>query len=156
MKLFRVPQRNVQVRVLLEGGEELEGSLYAPTAGPGGGPGRLSERLNDETEYFVPLAGPDEACLISKSFIVAVWLPQGEEELEFQESDQAKECYVELCLKGGIEIVGHMKYTMPVEKRRILDYLNAAPRFVPVLEEGRVILVNKQLLVRVRDSAGAD
>jgi len=155
MKMFQVPQREVQVQVLLEGGEGLEGTLYAPTAGPTGGPGRLSDRLNDEDEIFLPLISSDGAHLLSKNWIMTIRLKPEEEELEIQESDQAKECAVEMVLKGGISLNGRLKYTMPVEKRRVLDYLNATPHFLPVVEEGQVTLVNRSFLVRIRDLAGA-
>jgi hypothetical protein len=151
MKIFQVPQREVQVQVILEGGQELEGTLYAPTAGPSGGPGSLSDRLNDDREQFLPLVGAESACLVSKSWIVAIRLSQGEEKLEFQESDQAKECSVILTMKGGLKLSGRLQYTMPVEKRRILDYLNAAPQFIPLLENGRVALINRSFMVRIQD-----
>ena len=155
MKIFQVPQREVQVQVLLEGAEALQGVLYAPTAGPSGGPGRLSERLNDDGEHFLPLVCADGAHLISKAWILAVRLLPGEEELEFEESDQATECSVQMNLKGGVSMNGHLKYTMPMEKRRILDYLNAAQQFIPLLENGRAILVNRGFLVSIRDLEGA-
>jgi hypothetical protein len=155
MKIFQVPQREVPVQVLLEGGEELEGLFYAPTSSPSGGPGRLSERLNDEGEHFLPLVDAESAYLISKSMILTVRLLPGEAELEFQESDQAKECSVEMRLMGGLMLTGRLKFTMPVEKARILDYLNAAPPFIALLENGRILLVNRSFLVRIRDLDGA-
>jgi hypothetical protein len=151
MKIFQVPQRAVQVRVLMEGGEELEGALYAPTAGPSGGPGRLSDRLNDAEEHFLPLVGAESAFLISKSWITTIRLSPDEEELEFQESDQAIERSVVMTLKGGTNLNGRLQYAMPVEKRRILDYLNAAPQFIPLLDDGHVVLVNRRFLVRIQD-----
>jgi len=155
MKIFQVPQREVEVEVLLEGGEKMEGLLYAPTAGPSGGPGRLSERLNDGDEHFLPLVAVANAHLLSKSWIMTVLLPPGEEEAESQQGEQAEECSVVMILKGGLNLTGRLRYTMPPEKRRILDYLNAAPQFIPLLQEGRTILVNRKFLVRIRDLEGA-
>lgn len=156
MKIFKVPQREVKVRLLQESGEESEGVLYAPKSGPSGGPGRLSDRLNDARERFLPLVGSEGAWLISKSWIVSLRLPRGEEELEFHESDQASERSVEMTLKEGIRLNGLLRYTMPVERCRILDYLNGAPQFIPLLQGDRVLLVNSSFIVRIRDVAGAD
>jgi hypothetical protein len=150
MKIFQVPQREVQVQILMEGGEELEGVLYAPTAGPSGGPGRLSDRLNDGEEHFLPLVSAESAFLISKSWIMAIRLSPDEEALELHESDQAKECSVVMAMKGGISLRGRLRYTMPMEKRRVLDYINAAPQFFPLLEDGQIALVNRSFLVRIQ------
>jgi hypothetical protein len=155
MKVFQVPQREVQVEVLLSGGERLNGTLYAPQAGPSGGPGRLSDRLNDGEERFLPLVADEGAHLVSKSRVMAIHLPPGEEDLEFEEGDQAKECSVELYLEGGVVLTGSLKYIMPVERLRIIDYLNAAPEFIPLLDNGRVVLVSRRFLVRIRDLEGA-
>lgn len=155
MKIFQVPQREVRVEAILGGGERLEGALYAPTAGPGGGPGRLSERLNDGDEHFLPLVSEDGAHLICKDWLMVIRMPEGEEELEFEQSDQVRDCRVEMHLEGGSVLTGRLKYLMPLEKRRILDYLNAAPRFITLLENGRAILVNRRFLIRMRDLEGA-
>jgi hypothetical protein len=79
-----------------------------------------------------------------------VELPQGEEELEFQEAESGKEREVEVGMKGGLQLTGRLKYTMPVEKERILDYINAAPMFIPMLRDGRVVLVNGRYLVSLK------
>ncbi len=153
MKIFRVPQREIAVRVMMADGDILDGILYVPATGHGGGPGRLGERLNDEGESFIPLAQDREAFLVNKTRIMLVELPAGEEELEFHEADSGKECHVEVWMKGDLRLTGRLKYTMPVEKERILDYLNAAPMFIPMLRNGRVVLVNGRYLVRIKDLA---
>jgi hypothetical protein len=154
MNIFQVPQREVEVEVLLEGGEKMAGLLYAPTSGPSGGPGRLSERLNDGDEHFLPLVCAGSAFLTSKACIMTVLLPRGEEEIESQESDQAIDRAVEMNLKGGLNLTGRLRYTMPPEKRRMLDYLNAAPQFILLLQDERSVLVNCSFVVRIRDLDG--
>jgi hypothetical protein len=151
MKIFRVPQREIKVRITMEGGEELAGVLYVPAAGHGGGPGRLGERLNDEEEKFIPLAEARGPFLVNKNRVMMVELPPGEEELEFQIGEQAVERAVEIGLKGGLRLTGCLKYTMPVEKGRILDYLNAAPLFIPMLRDRRGVLLNSNFLVSLKD-----
>lgn len=153
MKIFRVPQREIEVLITMEDGEALEGVLYVPATGHGGGPGRLGERLNneDERERFIPLAQERAAFLVNKTRIMLVELPPGEEELEFQEAESGREREVEIGMKGGLRLIGRLKYTMPVEKERVLDYLNAAPLFIPMLRDGRVVLLNSRYLVKIKD-----
>ena len=57
METYRVPQRKIPVRVALADGVTLDGALFAPAAGPDGAPGRLIDRLNEEQEHFLALAG---------------------------------------------------------------------------------------------------
>jgi len=46
---------------------------------------------------------------------------------------------------------------MPPERSRVLDYLNAAGRFVPVFGEGAVTLVQRRFVVLARSvEGGAD
>ena len=71
----------VAVRVTLENGRTVEGGLYVPAIGPDGQPGRLLDRLNDEAEQFLPLAGRHET-LLNKSAIVSVQLASGHERPE--------------------------------------------------------------------------
>jgi hypothetical protein len=153
MKIFRVPQREIVAHITMEDGEILKGILFVPATGHGGGPGRLSERLNDveERERFIPLAQESNAFLVNKTRMMLVELPPGEEELEFPEVESGREREVEVGMKGGLQLAGRLKYTMPVEKERILDYLNAAPLFIPMLRNGRAVLLNSRYLVRIKD-----
>jgi hypothetical protein len=153
MKIFRVPQREIEAHITMEDGEILKGTLFVPASGHGGGPGRLSERLNDvdERERFIPLAQERDAFLVNKTRMMLIELPPGEEKLEFHGVESGRERTVEVGMKGGLGLTGRFKYTMPVEKERILDYLNSAPLFIPMLRDGRAVLLNSRYLVRIKD-----
>jgi hypothetical protein len=151
MEIFRVPQREIEVRITMEDGETLQGVLYVPATGQGGGPGRLGDRLNDENERFIPVALQQQALLVNKTRIMLVELPQGEAEGELQEAGSCVERGIEVEMKGGVRLAGRLKYTMPVERERILDYMNAAPMFIPMLQDGRVVLLNGRYLVSLKD-----
>ncbi|MFQ6023303.1 MAG: hypothetical protein ACE5NW_11325 [Acidiferrobacterales bacterium] len=150
MKALRTPQRVVPVRVLLEDGRTVEGGFYAPAAGPDGGPGRLLDRLNDGLEEFVPLAGRYET-LISKAWMVTIQLPGDQEDAEGIESEVAREQRVRITLPRGKVVEGWIRYLMPEERGRLLDYLNTAPHFIPLVGENRITLVNRRFIVSVQE-----
>jgi len=153
MEMFRTPRRVVPVRVLLDDGRKLEGGLYAPGARADGTPGRLVDRLNDDTEEFLPLAGRYET-LLNKTCIISVELAAGEEQAEGIENEVAREQQVEIALIGGATLSGWIRFLMPEERGRLLDYLNVAPRFIPVIGENRVTLVHRRFIVSVEELSG--
>jgi hypothetical protein len=152
MKMFRTPRRVVPVRVLLDDGRKLEGGLYAPGARADGTPGRLVDRLNDDTEEFLPIARYET--LLNKACIISVELAAGEEQAEGIENAVAREQQVEVALIGGTTLSGWIRVLMPEERGRLLDYLNAAPRFIPVIGENRVTLVHRRFIVSVEELNG--
>jgi hypothetical protein len=153
VKTLRTPQRMVAVRVILENGRAVEGGLYVPAIGPDGQPGRLLDRLNDDTERFLPLAGRYET-LLNKSAIVSVQLASGHERAENIEQEIAREQQVRMVLRQGEIVDGWIRYLMPEEKARLLDYLNAAPAFIAVLGERRVILVQRRFILSIQELSG--
>ena len=135
MDTLRIPQRMVPVRVLLTDSQAVEGGLYVPAIGPNGRPGRLLNRLNNDAEQCVSLAGRYET-LLSKSSIVHVQLASGHGRAE------------------GIEDTLAREHLMPEESARLLDYLNAAPHFIPVIGAHRVTVVNRRFIVSVQELTG--
>ena len=57
-----------------------------------------------------------------------------------------------ISLAGGTSLLGRLAIRMPPERARVLDYLNSAPRFVPLLGERQVTLVQKHFVVTVRNA----
>ncbi|MFQ5756220.1 MAG: hypothetical protein ACE5H7_09005 [Acidiferrobacterales bacterium] len=153
MEIFRTPQRMVPVRVLLADGQKLEGGFYAPATGLDGNPGRLLDRLNDASEEFLPLAGRYET-LLNKSWIVTVELASGQQQTEGIESDFAREQKVRIVLAHGDTVEGWVRYLMPEERTRLLDYLNEAPSFIPVIGEQRVTLVHRRFVQSIQELTG--
>jgi hypothetical protein len=155
MEVFRVPQREIPVTVRLIDGSSHEGRLFAPAAGPDGAPGRLIDRLNDDDEHFIPLAAPGGGFLISKSALVAIHLGPEDGRLEKHEGGQAEEVEVAVVLEGGVELKGRVSYSLPPEKRRILDFFNATLGYVPIEQGDGMVLFNRDHVIRVRDLNGS-
>ena len=154
MDLFRVPRRETPVRVLLDDGRTLDGEIFTSMTGPDGLPGRVVDRLNDPSEGFLALRAGEDRFLVNKSGIVTVQLEGDLGEILGLEASAGREVPVRLSLAGGTGLVGRLVIVMPVERSRVIDYLNAASRFFPLVGEGVVTLVQKNYVVSVRDLGG--
>jgi len=150
MDIFLVPRREAEASILLDDGRTLEGQLFLATAGPDGRPETVWERLNDSGEEFVPMACGDDRFLLNKSGIITVTVPRGEDAVHADDGNGAREAAVRVTLAGGISLLGRLHIAMPVERSRVLDYLNAAPRFLPLHASGGVTLVHRRFIVSVR------
>ncbi len=156
MEIYKIPRREVQARILLDDGRTLDGRLYTAATGPSGLPESVLAHLNDPTEEFIPLACGDDRFLVNKSGIVWVQIPDGEGEIEGLAEGAGKEVPVRLTLAGGTSLLGRFFVLMPPERSRVLDYLNAAPRFLPLLGEGFVTVVHRAYIVTARGAGKGD
>lgn len=156
MEEFRVPKREAHVRVLLDDGRTLDGEVFATLVGRDGRPGRVLDRLNDTEEEFIAMQSGDERFLLNKSGIVTVETPGTWTDVLDAEPDSGRAVTVRLSLAGGTGLVGRLLVVMPPERSRVLDYLNTAPRFFPLISEGRITLVQKRFVMSARDLAGGE
>jgi hypothetical protein len=156
MEIYKIPKVETRVWILLDDGRTLEGCLFTAAIGPGGGPETVLDRLNDRSEDFLPLAADGDRFLINKSGIISVQVPGGEGVIGAEEAEAAREVPVRISLIGGMSLLGRFVITMPAERARVLDYLNAAPRFVPLLGEGMTTLVQKRFVVTVRSAVAGE
>ncbi|GAB4222780.1 MAG: hypothetical protein Kow0062_21430 [Acidobacteriota bacterium] len=154
---FRVPKVAEPVSVMLEGGLEVEGTVHlAPAAGSHLGRERIIDLLLAD-EPFLPLTGPDGACLVNKRRIVRIaFADPFDAELDEARGEGTHEAAIEIDLCGvpahAMRLRGTIRYVMPEGHGRIVDYLNQARRFYPVLTGDRVALVSLKHTVAVRDA----
>ncbi|MEM6793619.1 MAG: hypothetical protein AAF725_06525 [Acidobacteriota bacterium] len=144
---FRVPQRQVKVRVKLEGGQDLNGLMYVPSLSHGGSAGRLIDRLNENADSFMPLTVGIKTHLLNVRRIVLVRVEDEteervEQEIEEKESEYSRRLRVRMRLATGDVITGLLSYLRPKGQERLLDYLNTERRFLP-LHVDRLIYVNR-------------
>ena len=140
---FHVPKRRVRVRLELAGGVVFSGSFYADQLNSTGGPGRVSDRLNDDSEPFIPLAVEDNHVLVRKSVIAIVQLEDEPWEAPHQTS-KTTELNLRVKLTNGNSTRGRIVAVLPQGRSRALDYLNDHPGgfFAMASGERRVTLVN--------------
>jgi len=150
MDMYRIPRREVPARILLDDGRTLDGVLFTADSGPGGRPNDVLHHLNEGTEDFVPLLCGQDSFLLNKAGIIWVQLT-GEPASEVRgDAQTGRVVAVRFTLTGGISLVGTVSIVMPPERSRVLDYLNAAGRFVPLFGEGTATLVQRGFIVSVR------
>jgi hypothetical protein len=153
MSDLRVPLQEVSARLLLQDGNEFDGSLFNSSIGAGGRPGSLVDRLNDRSEKFVPFAYAAQSSLVNKSRIV--WIELATSDEAQPENDGAIQCRVTLTLTNGLLVEGWVRYELPPERQRLLDYLNSAGDFVAVFDDQHTTLVNLAAVVRVENTPDA-
>ena len=151
MDELRIPRQRIAVRMVLDDGGNLEADLFVAPIGPDGGPERIADRLNDPADEFVPVASGEDRFVLNKAGIILVQFAGGPEAAGIPETFQGHEAPVRVSLRGGLGLVGSLPIAMPRERARVIDYLNAAPRFVPILgNDGQVTLVQRRFIVSVR------
>ena len=153
MRDLKVPLQEVSVRLLLQDGNEFNGSLFSSSIRAGGRPGSILDRLNDSSEKFVPFAFAAQSSLVNKSRIV--WIELATSDEQQPESDVATQCRVTLTLTNGLLVEGWVRYELPPERQRLLDFLNSAGDFVAIFDDQHTTLVNLASVVRVESSPDA-
>ena len=154
MKQFQVPTREVPARVLLDDGRLLECGIYAAAAGPSGHAESLLDRLNNADEEFVPVSSDNDSFLLNKSGVVTVELLEPRREFDLLDLEAGREMPVRLSLTGGLSLLGWFQVSMPPGRSRVMDFLNAAPRFVVLLGEDKLTLIQRNYIVSVRSETG--
>ncbi|MCG8455695.1 MAG: hypothetical protein MI919_05390 [Holophagales bacterium] len=157
MESIRIPQRQVDVRVKIFGGQELNGLMYVPETGPDGGPGRLLERLNLEEQMFIPLTAGDKTHLVQRDQILLIRVDdEAEEDAEdaIAEDETYRHLEVRVRLTSGDTFTGSLFYKLPPDQERLQDYLNLERRrFIP-LHVGRLVYLNRFHIVSAQAIEG--
>jgi len=148
---LRVPKRRVGAEVLLPAGASRRIHLFvAEAASLHTGPERPSDLLNGR-EDFLPALDEESGAMtfLNRSGLAAVRVDRA---LEVDEADSLTlptEHEVEVLLESGLSLRGLVSFLRPPEHSRLVDFLNEAPPFFRLLEEGSVALVNKRHVSRV-------
>jgi hypothetical protein len=155
MDIYRIPRREVSVRILVDDGRTLDGVLFTTDNGPGAPPEDVLHLLNATDQDFVPLVCGRDSFLLNKAGIIWVQVSGAAAQEIAVATIAARSVPTRLTLTGGLSLVGTLAIAMPPERSRVLDYLNAAGRFLPLFGEGSVTLVQRGFVVTVRSGEGA-
>lgn len=148
---YKVPKEQVAACVAVAGRPLEDVALFlGATARHHAGPERPSDVLAD-SDPFLPVSGSDGVKLVRKGAIR--WLSIAAE-LELGGSLEAalqraghEAVPVQIAFDDGTILRGSIVTEQPEGQQRVLDFLNAAPRFFPVREENTVHWVNRERIV---------
>jgi len=147
-----IPGRSVALTLWTSDGTSTSGQVFLRLNVVGHvGPETVQDRLNDEDQFLtLSQAGELPLSFINKIQIVRVEVPT-EEELPEEPASLVGVTIerVQVQLLGGQELRGTVRIEGPAGKRRISDFLNRQPAFLPVKAEDRLHLVHKRFVLRV-------
>ena len=153
----------VPVELALAGDMRLRVQLFVPEKARAG---RTQLALDladvlDAEPLFVPAREPGgHVVLYAKAAItwVAVSLvePAGEGPAADEEPSEVTTLFeqqhdVEVVIDRGSTLVGHVLYTSPVDRQRVIDHLNQPGRFLRLWTSDHLYVIGKRHVVRVRE-----
>ncbi|HPR62732.1 MAG TPA: hypothetical protein PK014_00805 [Thermoanaerobaculia bacterium] len=154
-KIYRVPKRSVDVRLVLAETQRLECSVFlAESSSKHDGQESLDEFLNEDERYFIPVhvLATDRNILVSKKLIVTLTAPM-EDETRRGDYDMIPTASpeVRVDLFNGDSIDGQVHIFGEVQHSRVSDFLNDTRQFLPVFCESEIIFINRDFIRSVED-----
>jgi hypothetical protein len=149
MDELRVPKHRISADVLLPGGAARAIALFLAEAAPDhDGPERPLDLLNGGVDFIPALdQATGQMTFLNRAGLSALRVPREVEPDDVPTIPTEHE--VELLLGDGTVLRGLISYLRPAAHGRLVDFLNEAPPFFRLLEEGAVALVNKRHVARV-------
>ena len=148
---YRIEKDRIAVVVTTMGGDRIVGDLFVQTyTRHRMGREEAPDVLNG-AEPFFPLSTEDgETFLIAKDNVREVQIP-GPVDEELQSAVGARTVELELYLTGGTIETGAVFLEVPMDRPRLLDFLNRVhDRFLTLYAPDGVRLVNRRLIERAR------
>ena len=147
-----VPMQMVRATFWTEDGATFEGSLFLHlTAESHDGPETVLDRLN-EADLFLVLSVADDSpvVLLNKVQIIRVDVPSEAQPPEAVELLPAVDLeHVRLRLINGVQLTGTIRVEGPVGRRRLSDFLNTQPAFLPLQGPELLHLLQKRFISRL-------
>ncbi|GAC1347964.1 MAG: hypothetical protein NVS2B9_10910 [Myxococcales bacterium] len=149
MDQLRVPKQRVEVELLLLGaGRQRVAVFLAEFSSVHEGRERLADLLSGQAE-FIPAVDPStNAAVFVRIASIGAALAGAGEALD-DDATLPTEHEVEVTLQDGQSLSGVLSYVRPPERSRIVDFLNDAPGFFPLMVGDRVAFINKRRVTRV-------
>ncbi|MDI2099046.1 hypothetical protein [Ruicaihuangia caeni] len=151
MRELRVPKRRTPVELVLADGTHRNVLVFlAESAARHSGPERLSDLLDGESEFIPAVdASTDAVFFLSCQSVAVARVDSSVEGDDVGQHTVSTEHEVELTLVGGVKLRGLVAYVMPPDRSRLTDYLNSESRFIKLIEQDAVALINKQQVALV-------
>jgi hypothetical protein len=147
---YKIEKLRCPVMLMLSDGEQIRGDIFVRTVSrfrPE--PQTAAEFLNEDDAFFALVSTNGTGLMVSKESVVRVEtdLPSDDEgEIPRPGLD------VEITLTGGDVCRGTVFVDTPVERGRLIDYLNSyAGRFLVIYDTTKVTLLNRRAVAHVRE-----
>jgi len=138
---FALDVRRIPVRLPAGPEGPVDAFLFLPPTDPRGAQGLLG-RLND-ADGFVPASVDGAIRLLSKASLAMFACLVPLDELSEFEEFQARPHDLRVRLRGGSVVSGTVRVLLPVDRLRLLDFLNEKDRFFALATESGTVVVNK-------------
>lgn len=140
----------VSVELRDASGRQLSGELYVTS----GATERESVQSVLNRRRFVPVrSAGGSVSLLQRDHLLWASLDLltalDELEPEAETATESRTVGVRVTFRDGTSLDGSVRYLRPAESRRLSDYLESAPAFLPVRTADRLYLVNRDQLISV-------
>jgi hypothetical protein len=151
MSDYRIEKSRCPVVVTTHSGETISGEMFLqPFGRHDGGMERPLDILNGNDPFFPLAISADETVLIAKEQVVEVSVAFDPED-SFESESLSRPTVIEVRLINGATHAGAIFLELPMERPRLLDFLNRdTQRFVTLHGSERRLLINRQVIERVR------
>ena len=151
---YQVPKQRVRVRIRTRPGVEEAAHLFVGEfAEDHPGPESPADVLNSPGDFVVIEDENGEIGFLGRDSLSIVTVAEEDESGTAGSSadgaDLATEVRVAITLDDGAVLEGKARYELPAARRRLQDFLNAAPRFLSLYQPDKLLLVNKRRIARV-------
>jgi len=158
MEELQIPTHSIAVEIHTADGKQIAGMLYSPqvrfVSGP---PAEVIHVLNDE-RAFLPFQAitrkgrKREQVILNKDHIVRVRLirapgSSAEDAINVNDDEAPGPCT--LVLSDGTRVAGRVAVQTPCFQSRLVDKLNQAERFIPIVSDEAVDFVQRSHVVRL-------
>jgi hypothetical protein len=151
MSDYRIEKSRRRVVVTTLSGQTITGEMFLqPFSRPGGGDERPVDALNGTDQFFPLVIAPDDVLLVAKAQVVHV-ATSADPEPEGAGDPLVRRMLVEIGLSTGVTHTGSITVEAPVERSRLLDFLNRDHnRFLTLHGVDELLLINHRVIERVR------
>jgi hypothetical protein len=147
MSQLKLPKTRLAIVLGLPGRSLCAEVFLADYAQGHAGPERVSDLLGGRDEFFPAQEIDGPVRLVSRSALLWARIPA--QAWDGHPVAGTVDEPVQVWLDDGSHLEGRVKGDAPQERSRLVDWLNDAPEFLALYEEGSVVLVNRRRVVAV-------
>ncbi len=115
-----------------------------------GGPETVQDRLNDADLFLALVVPGDGPLFLNKIQVIRVDVKESDWAPDFAETPGEVDVQeVRVQLINGEQLTGSVRIEGPAERRRLSDFLNTQPAFLPLQGRDRLHLLQKRFIARV-------